>query len=128
MSELAAVASEISGVEIEVSVAGPADEVRDAPPLWGDTLHALPRDYRRAGHDGTRSAGGEPRSPSRGTGRAVAKRRSGLIPGLLVHGAVLLAVPRSAGHLVPRSGISSRAPCASLKLGDGWEDLSSESF
>ena len=35
MSELAAVASEISGVEIEVSVAGPADEVRDAPPSGG---------------------------------------------------------------------------------------------
>ncbi len=35
MSELASIASEISDVEIEVSVAGPADEVRDAPPSGG---------------------------------------------------------------------------------------------
>ena len=37
MSELAAIASTISGVEIEVSVAGPTDTVREAPPS-GETL------------------------------------------------------------------------------------------
>ncbi len=35
MSEVASIASEITGVEIEVSVAGPMDEVRQAPPSGG---------------------------------------------------------------------------------------------
>ena len=50
MSEVASIASEITGVEIEVSVAGPMDEVREAPPSGG-TLSTHFRDI--SGEPGT---------------------------------------------------------------------------
>lgn len=126
MSELASIASEISGVEIEVSVAGPADErygMRRPPgghfprtsarsPASRARRHAIC--WRRtAGPFSRHRAGGS----ARGRSRPARPRPCSAC-----------CAPQRGASCPPRSGGTPPGPVCLTAAPDGWEDLSSDSF